>query len=269
MDERPAQREAIERLQELGLKEYEARCFVALTRRPNGTAKEVSETSEVPRTRVYDAIDVLESRGLVETQHSSPKLFRAVPVDEAVETLRQEYETRVERLRESITDIEPVETDGREGAVHEVWALSGEASIESRVRGLIEDAETEVVLVVGTDAAVTDDLIDALRTAGERGVDVVAGTTDEEARDRLASALPTIQTYVSGLEWLSRSTPPDDDTEISRLLLIDRETILVSTVTKAPGNGRLRERAVFGRGFDNGIVAVARRLMATGFDGPD
>jgi hypothetical protein len=56
----------------------------------------------------------------------------------------------------------------------------------------------------------------------------------------------------------------DDDTEISRLLLADRSSILVSTVH---ANGRVdgaSERAVFGRGFDNGLVAIARRLMATG-----
>jgi hypothetical protein len=44
-------------LEELGLQTYEAQCFVALTRMPHATAKELSEVSEVPRTRVYDAID--------------------------------------------------------------------------------------------------------------------------------------------------------------------------------------------------------------------
>ena len=40
--------EAIELLQELGLKEYEARCFVALTRLPFGTAKEISDVASAP-----------------------------------------------------------------------------------------------------------------------------------------------------------------------------------------------------------------------------
>ena len=43
---------AVGLLQELGLKEYEAKSFVALTRRESGTAREISDTSEVPRTRV-------------------------------------------------------------------------------------------------------------------------------------------------------------------------------------------------------------------------
>ncbi|MFT4923715.1 MAG: sugar-specific transcriptional regulator TrmB, partial [Haloarculaceae archaeon] len=51
MTEISNQDEAIELLQELGLKEYEAKCFVALCRLPQGTAKDISEISDVPRTR--------------------------------------------------------------------------------------------------------------------------------------------------------------------------------------------------------------------------
>jgi sugar-specific transcriptional regulator TrmB len=67
-----AEARAVELLQQLGLKEYEARCFVGLTRVPSGTAKQLGEITDVPRTRVYDAVRVLEAQGLVEVQHSSP-----------------------------------------------------------------------------------------------------------------------------------------------------------------------------------------------------
>jgi len=86
--------EAIEVLQQLGLKEYEARCFVGLARLNTGTAKKLSELTEVPRTRVYDAIRILEAQGLVEIQHSSPQQFRAVPLEEATERSRDQYEER-------------------------------------------------------------------------------------------------------------------------------------------------------------------------------
>ena len=51
--------EATELLQKLGLKEYEARSFVGLSRLDAGTAKELSEITEVPRTRIYDAVKEL------------------------------------------------------------------------------------------------------------------------------------------------------------------------------------------------------------------
>lgn len=117
-----SQRErATDLLQSLGLKEYEAKCFVALSRVDSGTAKDVSELSEVPRTRVYDAVRVLETKGLVETQHSNPQRFRAVSIEEATHTLRDEYEDRVTDLEDALHDIQPATQDDEyEDVTHEV-----------------------------------------------------------------------------------------------------------------------------------------------------
>lgn len=264
MNDTSNQDQAIELLQQLGLKEYEAKSFVALARRQSGTAKDISETSEVPRTRVYDAIRVLESKGLVETQHSNPQVFRSVSIDEAVNTLQAEYVERAESLRDALTGLEPTDDESVTEATHEVWAISGDQGITSRTQQLIEGATDEVVLVIGHESIFTDGLASQLRAAKERGVDVVVGTVDEQLRTEIRDALPDIEVFVSELDWVSRSPIQGDDTEISRLLLADREAILVSSFTEARHDGRDHEQGVFGRGFHNGLVAIVRRLMATG-----
>jgi sugar-specific transcriptional regulator TrmB len=264
MDDVTNQEQAIELLQELGLKEYEAKSFVALTRRHRGTARDISETSEVPRTRVYDAIRVLESKGLVETQHSNPQVFRAVSIDEAVNTLQSEYVERTESLRSTLSDLEPADDGESTEATHEVWAISGDQGITSRTRQLIEGATEELILVIGHGSILTDRLVEQLRSAQERDVNVIIGTVDEDLRTGVRDVLPDVEVFVSGLDWLSRSPLPGDDTEISRLLLADREAILVSSFTETGGDGREHEQGVFGRGFNNGLVAIVRRLMATG-----
>jgi sugar-specific transcriptional regulator TrmB len=266
MDKLSNQDEAIELLQQLGLKEYEAKTFVALTRVPRATAKEISTISEVPRTRVYDATRVLETKGLIETQHSSPQQFRAVPVEEAVETLRREYDSRTDTLRETLQGLEPAQFDEDPEATHEVWALAGDATISERTRRLAEETDSELVLVIGHEGVFTDDLADALETARARGVSVIVGTLDESLRERVETAVPEIEVFVSGLDWLANTAGDGDDTEISRLLLVDRSTILVSSFVQGNGGGRKQEHAVFGRGFDNGFVAIVRRLMSTGLD---
>jgi sugar-specific transcriptional regulator TrmB len=264
MDDISNREQAVELLQQLGLKEYEAKSFVALSRRPSGTAKDISETSEVPRTRVYDAIRVLESKGLVETQHSNPQVFRAVSIDEAADTLRSEYEERTESLRRTLRGLEPVQEDSATEVTHEVWALSGDAGITSRTQQVIENADRELILVIGHEDIVTDSLVEHLQAARARGVDILVGTSTEELREQVTGAIPEVNVFVSGLEWLSRSALPGDETEISRLLLADREAILVSSFTETAADGRQHEQGVFGRGFDNGLVAIVRRLMATG-----
>lgn len=145
-----------------------------------------------------------------------------------------------------------------------MWALSGTTAIRNRTQQLIDEAEDELVLVIGNEAAVTEELIDHLRAAQEKGVNVVIGTVTEVLREVIQDELPDAEVFVSGLEWLNASGAPDDETEISRLLLVDRSSILVSSARGSRGRGMTHEQAVFGRGFDNGLVVIVRRLMATG-----
>ena len=250
--------DAIEVLQQLGLKEYEARCFVGLTRLETGTAKQLSEITEVPRTRVYDAIRVLEVQGLVEIQHSSPQKFRAVPLEEAAETLRDQYEERVERLRETLETVDSVDESG-ESPVQEVWAMSGRDGIENRTDELIADGTEEIVLVIGDKSLLTDDLIGVLNSV-DSDVELLVGALTESLQEDVQTAVPNATTFISGLEWLHGENDMENNTAIGRLVLVDRSTILVSTIMPDTG----KEQAIFGGGFGNGLVVISRRLMAQG-----
>lgn len=249
--------EAVDVLQDLGLKEYEARCFVGLTRLDTGTAKKLSEITEVPRTRVYDAVRVLEAQGLVEVQHSSPQEFRAVTLEEATETLKDQYENRVERLKNSLNATEAVEKR-EESPVQRVWAISGRDAVENRTNRLIDDVEDEIVLVLGDESLLTDDLVRALKAADKETELIVAALT-QSLQDRIDQAVPRATTFVTDLGWL-HGEDATGEVAIGRLLLVDRSTILVSTILPDTGG----EQAVFGEGFGNGLVVIARRLMAHG-----
>ncbi|MCU4719593.1 TrmB family transcriptional regulator [Halapricum hydrolyticum] len=250
--------EAIELLQQLGLKEYEARCFVGLSRLETGTAKQLSEMTEVPRTRVYDAIRVLEAQGLVEIHHSSPQRFRAVSIAEATETLRDQYEARVERLQNALDTIEVVEQDD-ESPVQKVWSMVGQEAIENRTNGLINKASDEVVLVLGDQSLLTPELVDTLNAVDD-DIELIVGALGEPLQEQIRDAVPNATTFVSGLEWLQGVNDTQDETAIGRLLMVDRSTLLVSSIMPESKE----ERAIFGEGFGNGLVVVSRRLMAQG-----
>lgn len=264
MNDLSSQEHAVELLQQLGLKEYEANVFVALSRLPEGTAKDISDVSDVPRTRVYDAARVLESKGLVEVQHSNPQKFRATSIEEAVTVLQTEYEERTNSLREVLQDLEPAVTIEETEVTHDVWALSGTTAIMSRTQQLIDDANQEIVVVIGHGDVFTEQLAERLQAARDRNISIIIGTVSGELRERVQDVLPETEVFVSELAWLSQSALAGDDTEISRLLLVDREAILVSTFHDIGRGQQQHEQAIFGRGFDNGIVTIARRMLATG-----
>ena len=250
--------EAVDVLQQLGLKEYEARCFVGLSQQSTGTAKQLSEITDVPRTRVYDAVRVLEAQGLVEIQHSSPRKFRAVSLSEATETLRDQYEKRVDRLHDALDNIE-LHTADDESPIQEVWSMTGATSIENRTERLLTDADSEIVLVIGDESLLTETLVDQL-TGINGDIDLLVGAPTNSIRTRIQEAIPGATTFVSGLEWLQEEPDDTGETAIGRLVLVDRSTILVSSIVPSTG----KEHAIFGEGFGNGLVVIARRLMSQG-----
>lgn len=246
--------EAVEILQQFGLKEYEARCFVGLSRLSAGTAKDLSNVTEVPRTRVYDAIRVLEAKGLVEIQHTSPQQYRAVSVDEAIETLRRRYDARCERLGDTLDAVGEIsDPTGDAESGHEVWTLSDATAIDERTQRLVDGAEAETALVLGCESALTEGLERSLNDLCD-DVDLCVGAVDEDLRRRVAERVPTETTFEPETDWLSREC---EDVLITRLVLVDGTTILVSTRDRRAGT----EFAVFGSGFTNGFVVLARRLL--------
>jgi len=173
-------------------------------------------------------------------------------------SLQSEHEDRTETRRRTRKGLEQAADDNETEVTHEVWALSGDAEITSRTQQLIGEADREIVLVIGHEGIFAEGLVDQLVEAQQRGVNVTIGTRTEELRDQVQEALPETEVFVSGLGWLSHSAFPDDETEIGRLILVDRETILVSSFTTSADEGRDHEQAVSGRGFDNGLVTIVR-----------
>lgn len=251
-----SQRRATELLQQLGLKEYEAKVFVALTHLPEGSAKDVSAVVDVPRTRVYDAVRVLEAEGLVQIHHTSPKQFRALSVEEAAETLERRYDSRLADLRDALFEVEAAANPTGQ-PTQEVWSLTGNETIAVRAGRLIEDAEEEVIFVTGTDGPVNDRLYAALEAATKRGVTVNIGSA--VAREEIAERVPGAELFEESFDWMADE---GDQMRIGLALLTDRDTLLVSTVD---GNGREpTEAAVFNSGFGNALVVLTRRLLAAG-----
>lgn len=260
MDPDTAHATAIETLEALGFKQYEAACFAALTRLPHGTAKELSDLTDVPRTRVYDAVDQLQQAGLVDVQHSSPQQFRAVSIPDATALLRQRFDTRLTRLQTSLEALEAIEDESRTTRSN-VWTTSGSDAITRRAIEFLDQATKEIILIVNGEAVVTDHLLERVRAAHDRGVTIYVGTLSETISERLQAALPDGTLFTPDLEWLH---PRDEEDEaIGRLLLVDRGLLLVSSISHP---SLANESALWSEGVGNGLVVIVRRLLASGLD---
>lgn len=249
---------AIEQLEALGLSAYAARTFVALVSLGEGTAKDVSDVSDVPRTRVYEAVDELSERGLVDVQHATPKRFWTISTETTGRQFEQEYAHRVDALVEALDGIESAErTEEQRG----VWTVTGRDPVSQRVREFVETATDEVVyMTVGE--LLTEELIESLRAASERDVSIKLAEMSQSVEGDIRDEVPGAETFESLWVW--------SDTSAGRLLMVDREKTLVSVLV--PGDGDhppepRDETAIWGTGATNSLVVVLQAIFTWQLEG--
>jgi sugar-specific transcriptional regulator TrmB len=81
----------VERLQRVGLTEYEAGAYLALLNTHLNTATKVSEKSGVPRTKIYQVLESLERKSWIRIYSGIPLLFKAVDPAEVFEKIKKNY----------------------------------------------------------------------------------------------------------------------------------------------------------------------------------
>lgn len=250
--------EAVESLTELGLTEYEARCFVALTQLSQGTAREVSRIADVPQSRVYDVADRLHQRGLIDVQSSEPRKYFAVPVDRALMRLRQEYDATLETTGRKLRALEARETED-DG----VWEIANRQDVVLRVTRYVDDAEEDVYFLTADEALLEREVLDAMAEASEAGVAILAELPTEAARDRLHDAIPDARAAISDPPL---ETPTTDDRAPGRLLMVDRETVLLSARRTGLVPDETEETGLWGSEVGRGLVVWIRPLLEARFD---
>jgi sugar-specific transcriptional regulator TrmB len=82
---------AVEKLQQLGLTEYEAEAYLALLTMHLSTATKVAEKSGVPRTKIYSVLQSLNEKGWIHIYSGVPLLFKAINPQTVFERVKENY----------------------------------------------------------------------------------------------------------------------------------------------------------------------------------
>jgi HTH-type transcriptional regulator, sugar sensing transcriptional regulator len=137
---------------------YEVKVWTALLSRGTSTAGELSNISDVPRSRTYDILESLEKKGFIVMKLGKPIKFVALKPEEVVERVKknlvkyaQERSKRLETLKEDevleelntlftkgIKFVEPTELSG---------SLRGRQNIYNHMDMMVREAEKTITLV--------------------------------------------------------------------------------------------------------------------------
>lgn len=123
--------EIIEMLRNFELSEYEAKIYAALVFSGPCKVSSISKESGVPQSKVYEILDRLSNKQLIEITSNAPKTLKAVPVNIALKNLIEEKEIRTNKLKkdaEVLTQfLKPTNVDE---AIEGVWTIKGKKWVE-------------------------------------------------------------------------------------------------------------------------------------------
>ena len=248
-DDELVQAQLVERFKTLGMTEYEAETLVILTLLGTGTAKDIAAADDVPRTRVYDAVERLHERGLVDIQHSTPRKYTVVSEETVVRKLNVERENTITEIQELFDELGPVQPRREQAGV---WTVNGRDAVGQRVFEFIDGADDEIIYMT-VDELLTDDHLDRLEDADTRGVDIYLAGISDEVQTRIQTAIPAATMFETLWDWA--------DTPAGSLLITDRNVALVSVRVNGSERERIGETAIWGSGERNSLVVVLRAIF--------
>ncbi|MFT4921427.1 MAG: sugar-specific transcriptional regulator TrmB [Haloarculaceae archaeon] len=247
--------DAIEGLKQLGLTTYEARVFLALQKLGSGSASEISEVADVPRSQVYGAAENLEKRELVEIQQSTPTVYRPVPLEEARTRLLDRLAETGSETFDYLDSVHATESETERSQA--IWLVRGANAVTSRVSELAEVADERVLYAVSDPSLLDERVLEVLEDKRDRGLDVLVASASQAVREAAREA---------GFDTHAIPSERDPDVSTARVLLADDGTMLLSVFSSTEIAEGTEEVAFWSA--DTAFAAVLFAFLEEWFDDP-
>ena len=110
-----------------GLSEYESKVYVSLVFLGPSKAGIISRESNVPQSKIYEVLEQLMNKQLVEVFDGRPKEFKAAEPEIAIKNLLEEKTREIETLKSKIEDMSTfLKPTKKEETLSGIWTIKGE-----------------------------------------------------------------------------------------------------------------------------------------------
>ncbi|MFA6022461.1 MAG: helix-turn-helix domain-containing protein [Candidatus Pacearchaeota archaeon] len=213
---------------------YEVKVWTALLSRGVSTAGELSNISDVPRSRTYDILESLEKKGFIVMKLGKPIKFVALKPEEVIERVKRnlmvdakEKSRRLEELKsddvlkelgtlftQGVKFVEPSDLSG---------SLRGRTNMYNHLDMLIASAEKTVTVVTTAEGLnrKLEALMPSLDKARRRGVKIRIAAPITEANEKYARDLARVA-EVRAVKGLNARFSIIDGEQIMFMLLDDQ-----------------------------------------------
>tara|TARA_Y100000310_G_scaffold334129_1_gene413137 strand:- start:1944 stop:2738 length:795 start_codon:yes stop_codon:yes gene_type:complete len=181
---------------------YEAKIWTALLSKGVATAGELSDISNVPRSRCYDVLESLEKRGFVVMKLGKPIKYIAVEPKEVVSRVKKDIQLKADSRVKSIdnvgktdmfTDLNHLYTNGINHIDPSTISgtIKGRNNIHNHLESMIKDAKESVTLVTSSNSLLkkSDNLKFLFKKLKDRNVKIKVATQITKETEQIVSEL--------------------------------------------------------------------------------
>ena len=229
------EKDFVDRLKVFGLNSYEAKIWVALLSRGVASAGELSDISNVPRSRSYDVLESLEKKGFIVMKIGKPIKYIAVPPKEVLERVKQRVNDEAKNQSKSLEELKESEILGELSTLHNngvdlvepselTASFRGRDKVYSQMLLMLKEAE-ETFDLITTDEGLerkADFLSRAFKKANERGVRIRIAIPGEQISKNTLELLSQYS-EIRQIKHIQARFAIADGQEISFLLFDDNE----------------------------------------------
>ena len=167
-------------LDKIGLTSYEIRTFSSLLKAGELTASDLSQKSGVPYSKIYEVLGSLEEKGWVGSDDSRPTKYLAKSPATALETTKQRFDSEFKDHQNVVlNELIPLYEKSGTSERPDIWVLSGNVNIISKILEMIDSCKNEVMIAV---PRASEDLVKQalpkLRLLHDKGVDITILISD-------------------------------------------------------------------------------------------
>jgi len=179
------QKDFISKLKDFGLNSYESKLWIALLSRGVSTAGELSDISNVPRSRAYDVLESLEKKGFIIVKVGKPIKYLAVTPTEVVERVKKKVREEAEQRSQVLTKLKESDILDELNTLHnegvklidptdKSGAFRGRDKVHDHLIAMVKRAKKSVTMITSKDGAERkhDLLVNHFKKALKAGINV-------------------------------------------------------------------------------------------------
>jgi sugar-specific transcriptional regulator TrmB len=170
-----------ETLRDMGLNAYEIDAYLAVLESGQLTAMEISQTANVPYSKIYEVLNSLKEKGWIKSTEERPTKYYPVPPLEATASVKQRLEDKYQGWEQTVLEaLQPLYEKRELIERPDILILHGQQAIISKLEEVVKKANKEIMFAAPTFAKLILASADQLLVGIKKNVSVKVMAAGEQ-----------------------------------------------------------------------------------------